>query len=123
MKLPTKCPSCGRTLEITELKCPKCGTVVRGRYKLNKFLTLSPEEEEFLITFLISKGNLKEVQERLDISYPTAKIRLEELLVSLGLYEVKSRDSEIKKILERLERGEITSKEVIKMIKEVKKNG
>jgi len=123
MKLPSKCPSCGEMLEITELRCPKCGTVVRGHYKLNKFLILSPEEENFLLIFLISRGNLKEVQERLGISYPTAKARLEELLVSLGLYKEKEKNPLIKEILERLERGEITSKEAIKLIKEVKKNG
>ncbi len=75
-RLPSRCPSCGQILKITELTCEKCGTIIKGEYPLNRFLTLSPSEEEFLLVFLLSKGNLKEVQERLNISYPTAKNRL-----------------------------------------------
>ncbi|HQP00634.1 MAG TPA: DUF2089 family protein, partial [Caldisericia bacterium] len=116
---------------ITELTCEKCKTVVKGTYPLNKFLTLDPQEEEFLLVFLLSKGNLKEVQERLDISYPTAKNRLEELLVSLGLTETKKEDkvesffeedkiSKIEEILEEIEKGEITGEEAIEKMKEVK---
>ncbi len=130
-RLPSRCPSCGELLKITELTCEKCKTIVKGTYPLNKFLTLDPQEEEFLLVFLLSKGNLKEVQERLDISYPTAKNRLEELLVSLGLKETKKEDkvegffeedniSKIEEILEKIEKGEITGEEAIEKMKEVK---
>lgn len=131
-KLPARCPSCGATLKITELTCDKCGTIVKGVYPLNKFLTLDSQQEQFLLTFLLSKGNLKEVQERLDISYPTAKNRLEELLLSLGLIETKKEEKEIEQefkeekiskleeILEKLDKGEITGEEAIERIKEAK---
>lgn len=128
-RLPSKCPSCGATLKITELTCEKCGTVVKGEFPLNKFLTLNPQEEEFLLIFLLSRGNLKEVQERLNISYPTAKNRLEELLSSLGLYEEKREEkneeifvqekiSKIEEILKKIEKGEITGEEAIEKLKE-----
>jgi|YelNatPaOPRAMG01_1025707.scaffolds.fasta_scaffold05990_11 hypothetical protein len=130
-RLPARCPSCGATLKITELTCDKCGTVVKGVYPLNKFLTLNPQEEEFLLIFLLSRGNLKEVQERLNISYPTAKNRLEELLLSLGLVETKGEEKEetsykedkiskIEDILEKIEKGEISGEEAIEKMKEVK---
>ncbi|MGB9749810.1 MAG: DUF2089 domain-containing protein [Caldisericia bacterium] len=130
-RLPARCPSCGSTLKITELTCDKCGTVVKGVYPLNKFLTLDPQEEQFLLIFLLSKGNLKEVQERLNISYPTAKNRLEELLSSLGLIEIKKEEKEneesveekiskLDEILEKIDKGEITGDEAIEKIKEVK---
>lgn len=131
-RLPSRCPSCGASLKITELTCDKCKTVVKGVYPLNKFLTLNPQEEQFLLIFLLSKGNLKEVQERLNISYPTAKNRLEELLSALGLVEVKKevketdedfieeKISKLEEILEKIEKGEITGEEAIEKIKEVK---
>lgn len=130
-RLPARCPSCGATLKITELTCDKCGTVVKGVYPLNKFLTLNPQEEEFLLVFLLSRGNLKEVQERLNISYPTAKNRLEELLFSLGLAETKGEEKEeisykedkiskIEDILEKIEKGEISGEEALEKMKEVK---
>ncbi len=115
-KLPTRCPSCGAMLEITELKCPKCGTVIKGEFSINKFLSLDSENLEFLIIFLKSKGNLKEVQERLGISYPTAKAKLERLLDRLNLSDGKKPLNKIE-ILEALENGEISAKEAINLLK------
>ena len=115
-KMPTKCPACGATLEITELKCPKCGTIIRGNFPINKFLSLDSDDLEFLVTFLRSRGSIKEVQERLGISYPTAKNRLDKLLLSLGFSEEK-RAVDKMSILDALERGEITAKEAIEMLK------
>ncbi len=121
-KLPTKCPACGTTLEIVELKCPKCGTVIRGEFPMDHFLSLSDEDRKFLIAFLRSRGNMKEVQERLSISYPTAKNRLDKLLINLGIYEKENSPKE-KEILDALERGEITAEQAIRLIREAKKNG
>jgi len=123
-RLPSKCPSCGANLKITELTCDSCGTIVKGDFPLNRFLLLSREEEEFLLIFLISRGNLKEVQERLNISYPTAKSRLEELLKSLGLSEEKEEEKKegklekIEEILKKIESGEITQEEALKLLEE-----
>ena len=119
-KMPTKCPACGAELHITELKCPKCGTIIRGDFPIDRLLSLSDENKEFLIVFLRSRGSIKEVQERLNISYPTAKNRLDELLISLGLYDASKKPKE-KEILDSLERGEISVEEAIRLIKEVKR--
>lgn len=119
-KMPTKCPACGAELHITELKCPKCGTTIRGDFPIDKLLLLSDEDKEFLIVFLRSRGNIKEVQERLNISYPTAKNRLDKLLISLGLYDTSNRPKE-KEILDLLERGEISVDEAVRLIKEAKR--
>jgi len=107
-------------LEVTELKCPKCGTTVQGEFPINKLLSLSDEDSKFLIAFLRSRGNIKEVQERMGISYPTVKNRLEKLLITLGLFD-ESEGLKEKEILDTLERGEITATEAIKLIKEFKK--
>ncbi|MDI6860424.1 MAG: DUF2089 domain-containing protein [Caldisericia bacterium] len=126
-KLPSKCPSCGANLIITELACEKCKTIVRGEFPLNRFLLLSPQEENFLLVFLISRGNLKEVQERLNISYPTAKSRLEEVIKSLGLSEEEKKEKEerekgkiekIEDILKKIESGDLTGEEALKLIEE-----
>ena len=121
-KMPTKCPACGATLEITELKCPKCGTVIKGNFPINKFLSLNSEALEFLVAFLKSRGSIKEVQERLGISYPTAKNRLDKLLSSLGFSDGKKAVNKMS-VLDALERGEITAKEAIELLKGSEKNG
>ena len=118
-KIPTLCPACKSTLEITELKCLTCGTILQGEFPINKLISLSDEDSKFLIAFLRSRGNIKEVQERLGISYPTVKNRLDKLLITLGLFK-ESEGLKEKEILDTLERGEITAAEAIKLIKEAK---
>ena len=118
-KIPTLCPACGSMLEITELKCLTCDTTLQGEFPINKLLSLSVEDSKFLIAFLRSRGNIKEVQERLGISYPTVKNRLDKLLITLGLFE-ESEGLKEKEILDTLERGEITATEAIKLIKETR---
>ena len=122
-RLPTTCPSCGSQLEISELHCPACGTTVRGAYPLDRFAALSAEEEQFLLTFLAARGNLKEVQERLDLSYPTVRNRLDRVLVSLGLAaaekpeEKPARKPDVMDLLDKLESGDMSVDAVLKTIK------
>ncbi len=94
-KLPTKCPSCSHKLEITVLKCPECETEVKGEFSMSRFSGLTRDDEEFLFSFLTSRGSLKEVQERLSISYPTARARLDKLLQNLGLIDIPQNEDEI----------------------------
>ncbi|MHB8106286.1 MAG: DUF2089 family protein [Candidatus Cryosericum sp.] len=122
-RLPTTCPSCGSQLEISELHCPACGTTVRGAYPLDRFAALSTEDEQFLLTFLAARGNLKEVQDRLDLSYPTVRNRLDKLLVSLGLAAAEkpgdkpARKPDVMELLDKLEAGDMSVDAVLKTIK------
>lgn len=84
-KLISKCPCCNETLKIATLQCPECGMEMKNNFELSAFDRLSNEQYAFLIAFLQERGNLKNVQSELDISYPTAKKKLEDLLVALEL--------------------------------------
>lgn len=86
-KMISKCPGCNGTLHITTLQCPDCGMELKNDFEMSVFDTLSGEECAFLMAFLRQRGNLKNVQSELEISYPTAKKKLNELLVRLGLAE------------------------------------
>uniref|UniRef100_A0A7C4U4F9 DUF2089 domain-containing protein n=1 Tax=Caldisericum exile TaxID=693075 RepID=A0A7C4U4F9_9BACT len=118
-KIVGVCPICGSPLTITELKCNNCGTTIQGSFEFDRFMLLDDEDREFLIEFLKSKGNIKELQARLDISYPTAKARLDKLLKNLNLYE-EGGESKLTKseVLSKLERGEITVDEAVELLKE-----
>ena len=84
-KLISKCPCCDKTLRITTLQCPECGMEMKNDFELSVFDRLNNEQYMFLVAFLQQRGNLKNVQSELGVSYPTAKKKLDDLLVALEL--------------------------------------
>lgn len=88
-KLISKCPCCNETLKIATLQCPECGMEMKNDFELSLFDRLSNEQYAFLVVFLQQRGNLKNVQSKLGVSYPTAKKKLYDLLVALELASEK----------------------------------
>ncbi|HEY6796034.1 MAG TPA: DUF2089 family protein, partial [Kineosporiaceae bacterium] len=82
---PRDCPVCSSRLEITQLGCPTCGTGLTGSFESCDFCGLDPAERDLLRVFLASRGNMKELERHLGVSYPTARARFEDLLRRLGL--------------------------------------
>ncbi len=115
--IPTHCPACNATMNITELRCSKCSTKVQGNFPMNKLISLSEEDREFLMTFLRSRGNIKEVQERMGISYPTVKNRLDKLLTVLGLFD-EVRTLTRSEIINAINKGVLSVEEAINLLKE-----
>lgn len=97
-KMISKCPGCNGTLHITTLQCPDCGMELKNDFERSVFDTLSGEEYAFLMAFLRQRGNLKNVQSELEISYPTAKKKLDELLARLRLAEPEQEEIEMPNI-------------------------
>lgn len=116
-KLPSRCPACGNALVVEALRCPACRTAVEGHYALSRFMLLTPEQLQFCELFLRSRGSLKELGNQLGISYPTARNRLDELLVALGFEQGSNRDKRLE-ILERLTKGELTHEQALQLIRE-----
>ena len=122
-KILEACPSCGDTLDVTELTCPSCETVIRSRYAPCPFCRLAPESLHFLETFVQCRGNIKEMERALGISYPTVRGRLDAVIRELG-YEVEAEtevleellSSQRQEILDQLEQGEITASQATKRL-------
>jgi hypothetical protein len=111
---------CGDKLEVKTLCCGKCGTKYEGSFKLDKFSYLTPEQKYFIEIFLKCRGNIKEVEKELNISYPTVRGKLDDAIISLG-YEAGPPDKpqvNKKEILDMLSRGDISYDEAVKMMKE-----
>lgn len=79
------CPVCQGELTVTRLHCRSCGTALEGEFGVGRFGRLEREQLAFLESFLRSRGNLKELERELGISYPTVRNRLEGLLRALEL--------------------------------------
>jgi hypothetical protein len=107
------CPSCSGKLEITRLECCSCGAELSGRFDGCSFCKLDKGELAFAIAFIRCRGNIKELERELGLSYPTVRARLETLVKHLGL-EPGGSPAEI---LGRLEKGEISVNEAVRMIR------
>lgn len=112
-----ECPICGGELVASRLSCTSCDTEITGHFKLSKFNHLSKEDLYFIEVFIKNRGNIKQIEKELGISYPTVKKNLDEVIVHLG-YEVND-EEKVKKddVFKKLESGEITAKEAAKLLK------
>ncbi len=122
--MPTRCPVTGEPLEVTRLECPKSGVTIEGRFTPNEFAQLSAENLELLRLFLRVRGNLKEVERILGVSYPTVRLRFDAMLRALD-YDPPPEAQEVREertdILGLLERGEVTAAEAAKRLRALKR--
>ncbi len=124
------CPVCSSELFVTRLQCRSCGTAIEGDFSVGRFGRLSREQLALLESFLRARGNLKELERELKLSYPTVRARIDALVRALGLadgafVEDGSEDgsgrdemSALRRdVLERLARHEITADEAAALIR------
>ncbi len=78
------CPVCSNELAVTRLQCRSCGTTLEGDFSVGRFGRLTREQLTLLESFLRSRGNLREMERELGISYPTVRSRVEALVRALG---------------------------------------
>ena len=78
------CPVCASELAVTRLHCRACGTTLEGDFSVGRFGRLNREQLALLESFLRSRGNLREMERELGISYPTVRSRVEALVRALG---------------------------------------
>lgn len=112
----SRCPSCGGELVVTRYECPSCSLRVEGRFERNRLARLSAEAQDFLLVFVKNRGNIREVERELGISYPTVRNRLNALIAELGLAEQtpwtpEELTAERVEILRELEDGKLSPSE------------
>lgn len=120
-----KCPVCGQNTEVTAISCNECGTKIEGHFQLCRFCRLTEEQKSFIETFVKCRGNIKEVEKELGISYPTVKNRLEDAANALGYnnspaynYNEPDDNGRRREILDQLESGELTVEDALDMLKD-----
>ncbi len=116
LHMPTACPVTGEPLLVTRLECDASGVSIEGRFAPNEFALLPEEQLEFLRIFVKVRGNLKEVERVLELSYPTIRLRLDGLLRALGYEPGPDVAGERATVLERLEKGEISAEDATKQL-------
>lgn len=124
------CPVCTGELAVTRLHCRSCGTTLEGDFSVGRFGRLTRDQTALLESFLRSRGNLREMERELGISYPTVRGRVEALVRALGFgprtdEEADEDDAPTQAIvtptrdaiLERLARHEISAEEAAAAIR------
>lgn len=82
---PADCPVCGDNLITTRKGCLKCGTEIAGEFASCDFCSLGQADLDLLKVFIASRGNVREVEKHLQVSYPTARARVDAVIAKLGL--------------------------------------
>ena len=103
---PRDCPVCASKLALTRLRCRHCGTELSGHFETCEFCSLGAGDREVLRVFLASRGNMKDLERHLGVSYPTARARFDAMLGRLGLADKATPDPRLT-TLQQLARGEI----------------
>jgi hypothetical protein len=143
------CPVCSGELTITRLHCRACGSALEGEFGVGRFGRLDREQLGLLESFLRSRGNLKEMERELGISYPTVRGRVDALVRALGFGDASLGDdsddldvdadtdldreeqaratedaaAERRDILERLARREIGAEEAAEALRQLSAAG
>ena len=123
-KLLERCPTCGAELEIRELHCPTCDTVIRGHYAPCGFCRLSEETQAFIRDFVRNRGNLKEMERELGDSYWTLRAQLNDVIEELG-FEVPTEEDEAvaarrRSILEQVQTGDLDVTQAVRSLTTLK---
>jgi hypothetical protein len=129
------CPVCSQELSVTRLHCRSCGTTLEGDFSVGRFGRLSREQLTLLESFLRSRGNLRDMERELGISYPTVRSRVEALIRALGFGPRADSDeaeaatdtpadraTSRQAILERLARHEMSAEDAADAIRALGRN-
>jgi len=127
------CPVCSGELAVTRLHCRSCGTTLEGDFSVGRFGRLTREQLALLESFLRARGNLRDMERELSLSYPTVRSRLEALVRALGFgpradadepeaeagpaVDAAANRATRQEILERLARHEINADEAADAIR------
>lgn len=134
----TKCPVCTHQLKAVKLTCQHCGTQIENTFDFPKIMHLTREQLEFVEVFILCRGNIKDVEKELNISYPTVRTKLDQVIEMLsdvkdaqsngdrkkkgsdGKSETRDADEDIlyrQAVLDQLEKGLITPEEAVEKLK------
>lgn len=122
--LPSQCPICGGEVVVTRINCRDCNTTIDGRFSSRSFSQLTPEQMDFVETFVRLEGKITHVEKELGYSYPTIRKLLHDVIRALG-YEPGGEEEapdlsedERQTILNDLDSGKINYEDALKQLKD-----
>ncbi len=119
---PTRCPICQSELTVAKLHCSSCDTTIEGNFVSSQFANLTPEQFEFVFTFVRCEGKINRMEQEVGLSYPTIRNRLHEVIRALGYEPGKDETIEIgpekrSSTIADLEAGKITAEQAMRILR------
>jgi len=115
--LITKDPVTGGELVVTRLECPESGILIEGKFSMGWIARLTPEQLAFVGLLVRQRGNLQKVAVDLDVSYNTARNRMDEIVEALEDVPMRKVAVNRMAVLERLAAGELSFEEAMYLLK------
>lgn len=114
-----RCPACGHATVVKRIACTHCHTAVEGEFTLSRFDLLSNQQLDFLQIFLKARGNIREVERAMGLSYPAVRARLDQVLKALNLDAgvEESREARRLQVLDAVERGELSVEAAVEALR------
>ena len=83
-RMPQNCPSCDSKMKVKKLVCSNCSTEIDGLYTFPVLSALSNDDQFFIIDFIKLGGSLKDVANKMKLSYPTIRNQLDEIIARIN---------------------------------------
>lgn len=100
---------------VVKLQCTSCDTSITGKFFPCEVCRLEGEARDLFDLFLKVRGNLKAMERELKVSYPTVRLKVEELFTELG--KASAARPNAAEILRMLRDGKITVDEAEELLR------
>jgi hypothetical protein len=104
-------------MRTSAMECPACSVEIRGRFQQALFGRLSPEDQELLENYLLADFSIKALAAKTGMGYAALRSRLDRLIEHYR--RLLESEDEKRQILERLGRGEISSQQAARLLKDI----
>lgn len=114
-----QCLNCDSSLTAAKLHCDTCQVSYVGNFSLPRLARLPAGQQHLAEQLVLAAGNLKLMAANLEVSYPTLRKRLDELVETLDALRSQD-DVRAAELLAAVEAGDMQPEVAARLIKELK---
>ena len=105
----------GRPLVVERVRLADTDIHIEGAFEPPPLASLTYEDQVFVAAFVKVHGHIKRMEGLFGVSYPTIKNRLNRIAAALDFVEIDT-SAPTADVLSRVERGELTVDEALKLL-------
>ena len=113
-----QCINCQSSLSVATVHCDTCAISFTGSFELPRLARLSPAQQHLAEQLVLAAGNLKQMAAALEVSYPTLRKRLDDLVEAIHQLRLND-EARAATLLESVAHGDSTPETAARLIKEM----